>query len=157
MRRGIALGALVATMCIGAAAQPARPLAADPVLEARVMRIAEELRCLVCQNETIAASQADLAVDLREQIRQKLAQGRSEADILDFMTQRYGQFVRYRPAFNPMTAVLWLGPFALLVVTSWVLVRNLRRRRTAEASPVPLTDLEARRLEELLGPGASGR
>ena len=97
-------------------AQEARPLADDPVLEAQVMRIAEELRCLVCQNETIAASHADLAVDLRKQIRQKLQQGQSEAQILDFMVQRYGDFVLYRPPLKSSTWLLWGGPFLLLGV-----------------------------------------
>ena len=80
-------------------------------IEARVMQVAEELRCLVCQNETIAASQSGLAVDLRAQIRSQLQQGRSEAEIIDFMVERYGAFVRYRPAFDASTALLWLGPF----------------------------------------------
>ena len=78
------------------------------------MRIAEELRCLVCQNETIAASHADLAVDLRKQIRQKLQQGQSEEQILDFMVQRYGDFVLYRPPVKSSTWLLWGGPFLLL-------------------------------------------
>ena len=88
---------MLGLLCSLATAQEARPRAEDPVLEAQVMRISEELRCLVCQNETIAASHADLAVDLRQQIRLKLQQGQSEAQILDFMVQRYGDFVLYRP------------------------------------------------------------
>ncbi len=103
---------------------------ADPVLEARVLAVAEELRCLVCQNETIAASQADLAVDLREQIRIKLQQGQSQQQILDFMALRYGDFVLYRPRFQASTLALWLGPFALLVLALWVLSRNIQRRRS---------------------------
>jgi cytochrome c-type biogenesis protein CcmH len=91
------------------AAQEARPMAEDPALEARVLAIAEELRCLVCQNETIAASHADLAVDLRKQIRQQLQQGQSEAQILDFMVQRYGDFVLYRPPLKSSTWLLWGG------------------------------------------------
>jgi cytochrome c-type biogenesis protein CcmH len=130
----------------------AAPLAADPALEARVLRVAEELRCLVCQNETIAASQAELAVDLRRQIRTRLQQGESEAQILDFMVQRYGEFVRYRPAFSPTTALLWIGPFALLGLAAFVLAMNIRRRRD-DARPADLSDAESQRLAELLGPG----
>jgi cytochrome c-type biogenesis protein CcmH len=129
-------------------AQEARPRAEDPVLEARVMRIAEELRCLVCQNETIAASHADLAVDLRQQIRQKLQQGQSEAQILDFMVQRYGDFVLYKPPLKRSTWLLWAGPFVLLAVALAVLVLNIRRRRaTTPAAPLGADDQErARRL-----------
>lgn len=130
-------------------AQEARPLADDPVLEAKVMRIAEELRCLVCQNETIAASHADLAVDLRKQIRQQLQQGRSEQQILDFMVQRYGDFVLYRPPLKSSTWLLWAGPFALLAVALAVLGINIRRRRTASAGPLRAD--EAERVRRLLG------
>jgi cytochrome c-type biogenesis protein CcmH len=137
-----------------AQATEATPLAADPALEARVMRVAEELRCLVCQNETIAGSQAELAVDLRQQIRSQLRQGRSEAQILDFMVQRYGEFVRYRPAFNPTTALLWIGPFVLLALAAFVLAKNLRRRHL-DAPPAELDAAEARRLAELLGTHAA--
>ena len=131
-----------------AAAQEARPLAEDPVLEAKVMHIAEGLRCLVCQNETIAASHADLAVDLRKQIRQKLQQGQSEAQIVDFMVQRYGDFVLYKPPLKRSTWLLWGGPFVLLAVALAVLAVNIRRRRaTAAAAPLRADELErARRL-----------
>lgn len=134
-------------------AAEAAPLAADPALEARVMRVAEELRCLVCQNETIAASQADLAVDLRQQIRTQLQRGQSEAQILDFMVQRYGAFVRYRPALNPTTLLLWIGPFLLLALAAFVLAKNIQRRRH-NALPAELSEAETRRLNELLGKGS---
>mgnify|MGYP002625973535 FL=1 len=133
----------------GAAAQTARPLAADPALEAEVMRIAHELRCLVCQNETIAGSNADLAVDLRGQIREQLRAGRSEREILDFMVQRYGDFVLYRPPVTPLTWLLWGGPFVLLAVMLVALWRLLDRRR--HEPPAPLTAAEHRRASELLG------
>ncbi|MBC8058846.1 MAG: cytochrome c-type biogenesis protein CcmH [Rhizobiales bacterium] len=135
-----------------AQANEAALLAPDPVFEARVMRVADELRCLVCQNETIAGSQAALAIDLRRQIRTQLQQGRSEAEILDFMVQRYGEFVRYRPAFNPTNALLWTGPFVLLAFAAFVLVKNIRRRTEADRD---LSDDERRRLGELLGRGAT--
>ena len=133
-----------------AAAQEARPLAEDPVLEAKVMQIAEGLRCLVCQNETIAASHADLAVDLRKQIRQKLQQGQSEAQIVDFMVQRYGDFVLYKPPLKRSTWLLWGGPFVLLAVALAVLALNIRRRRAAAAAG-PLRADELERARRLLG------
>jgi cytochrome c-type biogenesis protein CcmH len=129
-------------------AQEAKPLAEDPVLEARVMAIAEELRCLVCQNETIAASHADLAVDLRKQIRQKLQQGQTQAQILEFMVQRYGDFVLYRPPVKSSTWLLWGGPFLLLAVAVAALALNIRRRRTLAAAPLKAD--EAERVRRLL-------
>ncbi len=148
----LVLALLLAIVAFATRANEAAPLAADPALEVRVMRVAEELRCLVCQNETIGASQADLAVDLRKQIRTKLKQGESEAQILDFMVQRYGEFVRYRPAFSPTTALLWVGPFALLALAAFVLAANIWRRRR-DAPPPELSEAESQRLAELLGNG----
>lgn len=127
----------------------AAPLSADPALEARVLKIAEELRCLVCQNETIAASQADLAKDLRQQIREQLTQGRTQEDILDFMAQRYGDFVLYRPPLKFSTVLLWAGPFVLLLVAAVVLLMNIRRRDPL-AEPAPLSPAELQRAQRLL-------
>lgn len=110
----------------GVAANEALPLAADPALEARVMGIAAELRCLVCQNETVAASQSALAQDLRRQIGTRLVAGESPDQIREFMVERYGEFVLYRPAFNGITALLWIGPFMLLAGALWVFRRHLR-------------------------------
>lgn len=132
-----------------ATAQEARPLAEDPVLEAKVLAIAEELRCLVCQNETIAASHADLAVDLRKQIRQKLQQGQSREQIVDFMVQRYGDFVLYRPPVKRSTWLLWGGPFLLLLAALTGLALSIRRRR--RLAGVPLQDEQAERARRLLG------
>ena len=139
---------LLAGLLGTAVAQEAKPLAEDPVLEAKVLAIAEELRCLVCQNETIAASHADLAVDLRKQIRQKLQQGQTQAQILDFMVQRYGDFVLYRPPVKSSTWLLWGGPFLLLAVALAALVLNIRRRRTVAAAPLKAD--EAERVRRLL-------
>jgi cytochrome c-type biogenesis protein CcmH len=109
-------------------AKDAAPASDDPVLEARVMRISAELRCLVCQNQTIADSHADLAQDLRGQVREMLKKGQSEAQIIDYMTQRYGDFVLYRPPVKSTTAVLWYGPALLMVGGLVVLAVVLRRR-----------------------------
>jgi len=149
---GITVGiVMLAAASLAAHAKDALPLSADPALEARVMAVAEELRCLVCQNETIAASQADLAVDLRKQIRIKLQQGQTEAQILDFMVARYGEFVRYRPALNAGTVLLWVGPFGLLAVAGAVLTMNIRQRRRLGAALPPLNEAETQRLNALLG------
>lgn len=130
-------------------AQEAKPLAEDPELEKRVMMLSEELRCLVCQNETLAGSQADLAVDLRREIREQMKAGKSDKEIIAFLTARYGDFVLYRPPVTPATYLLWFGPFALLVIGLGVLYRYLKQRREL-ISLQPLSPEERRRAEELL-------
>ena len=105
--------------------------AEDPSLDRRVAELAHELRCLVCQNQTIADSNAPLAVDLRNQIREQLAAGKGERDVIDFMVARYGDFVLYRPPFKAATLALWLGPFLLLALGAWIFYRRVARRRTA--------------------------
>ncbi|MBL8343390.1 MAG: cytochrome c-type biogenesis protein CcmH [Rubrivivax sp.] len=139
----------------GAAGPQARPLALDPALEERVLKIAAELRCLVCQNETIAASHADLAVDLRNQVREQLRAGKSDAEIRAYMVARYGDFVLYTPPVKPTTWLLWVGPFLLLAAMAFVLWRTLSRRR-ALAAPQPLSEAEQRRARELLNAAAAG-
>ncbi len=150
---------VAAPLALGAASaalQEARPLAADPALEAQVLEIAHDLRCLVCQNETIAASNADLAVDLRGQIREQLQAGRTADEIRAFMVERYGDFVLYKPPFKPLTWVLWIGPFVLLVAMALVMARTLRLRRSAAAAAAtPLSEAEARRARELLAGDAA--
>ncbi len=116
-----------------AAAKDAAPAVADPVLEARMLRIAAELRCLVCQNQTIADSHADLAQDLRRQVREMLVRGDSDQQILDYMTARYGDFVLYRPPVKASTALLWYGPALLLLGGLAGLVFVLRRRSRLSA------------------------
>ena len=120
---------------------------ADPALEKRVTGLAHELRCLVCQNQTLAESNAPLAVDLRNQIREQLKAGASEQDVIDFMVARYGDFVLYRPPFKATTLALWLGPFLLLALGIAVLVRRLLRRRVPETQ---LSDAERARAARLL-------
>jgi cytochrome c-type biogenesis protein CcmH len=115
--------------CLAVAqANEAAPASADPVLEARMLKIATELRCLVCQNQTIADSHADLAIDLRQQVREMLQKGMTDQQIASYMTDRYGDFVLYRPPFKSTTALLWVGPGVLLVGGLVVLVWMLRRR-----------------------------
>ncbi len=134
----------------GALAREAPPLAEDAALEARVMDLAQELRCLVCQNETLAASHADLAIDLRQQIRNRLKAGASAQQVRDFMVERYGEFVLYRPLLNAKTLLLWLGPFALLAVAIGALVLTIRRRNAATADPDPAPQ-DSARARHLLG------
>lgn len=135
--------------CSPGFAREAAPTAADVVVEKRMVAISEELRCLVCQNESLAGSQADLAKDLRREIREQIAQGKSDKEILDFMTGRYGDFVRYRPPLKGTTFLLWFGPFLLLVAGIAALAIILRRRgkRVAEAT---LSAEEQKRAEALL-------
>jgi len=106
----------------------AQPLAQDPALEARVMDIAKDLRCLVCQNETIAGSHADLAIDLRNQIQDQLEAGKSKNEIMQYMVDRYGDFVLYKPPVKSSTLVLWLGPFLLLLLGMWALWSFIKKQ-----------------------------
>jgi cytochrome c-type biogenesis protein CcmH len=120
------LGAML--LAFGALAKDAPPAAADPAIEARMLRIAAELRCLVCQNQTIADSHSGLAEDLRREVREQLSRGASDEQVVQYMTDRYGDFVRYRPPFKGTTLLLWVGPAVLLVAGIGVLAFVLRRR-----------------------------
>lgn len=132
----------------GAWAREAPPAAADPAIEARMLALASQLRCLVCQNESLAASNADLAADLREEIREMMRQGRSDKQIVAFLVERYGDFVLYKPPFMASTVLLWLGPLILLLAGGALLVRRIRRRA---AAPGPeLTESERARASQLL-------
>jgi cytochrome c-type biogenesis protein CcmH len=127
----------------------APPMANNPALEKRTMQLAEQLRCLVCQNQTIADSNAPLAIDLKNQVREQLTQGKSESQIIDYMVARYGDFVLYRPPFKATTALLWLGPLVLLLAGLLWLYRVLARRRATPAAP-ELTKAEHERARSLL-------
>ena len=144
---GLVLISLAAAFSAGA--KDAQPMAEDPKLEERVMAISRELRCLVCQNETLADSRADLAVDLRNQIRDQMKAGKSDEEVLAFVTARYGDFVLYRPPVRPSTYLLWFGPFILLLGALIFLFRYVRRRRDLIVD-APLTSGERRRAEDLL-------
>ena len=126
----------------GVAAKEAAPEAADPALEARMVRIASELRCLVCQNQTIADSNASLAVDLRREARALLKQGKSDEEVVAYMTARYGDFVLYRPPLKATTMLLWFGPALMLLGGAAVLVVVLRRRGRMSADAFERDDDE---------------
>lgn len=139
MSRWIVLLGIV--LCVSAGA------AEDPVLEKRVMALASELRCLVCQNQTLADSHADLALDLRQSIREQMQRGASDKEIVGFMTARYGDFILYRPPLKASTLLLWFGPFLLLAIGAAVLVRRIRRRPGAAPE---LSEAERARAARLL-------
>ena len=130
-------------------AQEARPMQNDAVAEAQVQRLSEQLRCLVCQNQTLADSHADLAQDLKQEIREMAAKGMSDQAIIDYLVARYGDFVRYRPPLKSTTLLLWLGPFALLFAGSIGLFITLRRREKSIVD-APLNADEVRKVRELL-------
>jgi cytochrome c-type biogenesis protein CcmH len=128
----------------------AAPAAADPVLEQRVTRLSEELRCLVCQNQTIADSHANLAVDLKNQIREKLKSGASDEQVKEYMVERYGDFVLYRPPVKATTWVLWFGPFLLMLTGVAVLFAKLRSRARRVAASTGLSEADHERAKALL-------
>ena len=130
----------------------AAPLAEDEVVEKRMVAISDEMRCLVCQNESLSGSHAELAQDLRREIREMIKAGKSDQQIMDFMVERYGDFVRYRPPMKATTLLLWFGPFVLLLVAVIALIRYLRSRsaRLEAGGPAPLNADEKKRAEALL-------
>ena len=151
---------LISLLLLGAltpfvAGKEAQPTGEDPAVEARLTNLSRELRCLVCQNETLADSRADLAEDLRREIREQIKAGKSDKEIIEFLTTRYGQFILYRPRVTPTTYLLWFGPFVLLLGGLWVLFNYIRQRRDALPDK-PLSADERRRAEELLA-SASGK
>jgi len=135
-----------------ALAKEAAPLAEDPVVEQRLTHIAEELRCLVCQNESLAGSQADLAKDLRREVRDLIKEGKSDTEVKDFLVSRYGDFVLYRPQVKPTTYLLWAGPFVLLLIGITLLI-NYLRRRSQQVTEAPLSEADRKRAEDLLKEG----
>ncbi len=155
MRLAALFAAAALAFAVPALAKDAPPTERDPVAQARAVNLANELRCLVCQNQSIAESNAELAVDLRRQIDEQIGAGNRE--ILDFMVARYGDFVLYRPPVRASTVLLWGGPLVLLLIGVTVAWRVLRSRR-ARADERPLTDEERREAERLLvASGSKGR
>ncbi|HZV55377.1 MAG TPA: cytochrome c-type biogenesis protein [Rhodocyclaceae bacterium] len=144
---------MVALLLVGNAAttmaREAAPLAQDEAVEKRLVKIAEELRCLVCQNESLAGSRADLAEDLRREVRGLIKQGKTDQEVKDFLVSRYGDFVLYQPPVKPTTWLLWGGPFLFLIAGVAALMVYLRRR-SGRISETPLTDEEQERADALL-------
>ena len=124
MKKLLILALLISSFAFGGEAEP---LTEDPALEARLKSMSQELRCLVCQNSTLADSSAPLAEDLRKEIRSQMRQGKSDKEVVDYLVARYGDFVRYRPPVNNSTALLWFGPFLLLIIGGFVLYRVLKK------------------------------
>lgn len=144
------LAFLLALQCaLVSYAGEAVPLADDPVIEQRMLAISEELRCLVCQNESLAASRADLAQDLRREVRELIKAHKTDQEIRDYLVARYGDFVLYRPAFKPLNYLLWFGPFLLLLGALVVLVRLVRRNQRG-AAPAPLDPAQREKAQSLL-------
>ena len=156
MTRRVLLLLLLLYPGIGVFAQvrlPEQPVADDPVTEQRLRKLSQELRCLVCQNETLADSRADLAEDLRREIREQIKAGKSDQEVIAFLTQRYGDFVLYRPPLKPTTYLLWFGPFLLLIGGLFVLYRYVKQRRDS-ISDSPLSAADHRRAAQLLAPAS---
>lgn len=130
-------------------ANDAAPLVDDPVTEQRLISISEEMRCLVCQNESLAGSRSDLANDLRREIRTLIKEGKSDEQIRSFMVERYGDFVLYRPPVKPITWLLWIGPFVILLFGIGFLFSYLRRRN-ASVVTTDLTAEENQKIDALL-------
>ncbi len=139
-----------ALLCFGTSfAKDAAPLAQDPVVEQRLISISEEMRCLVCQNESLAGSRSDLANDLRREIRTLIQEGKSDDQIRTFMVERYGDFVLYRPPVKPITWLLWVGPFVILIIGIAGLMMYLRRRNQSIPSTT-LTEADNQKIDALL-------
>jgi cytochrome c-type biogenesis protein CcmH len=146
--RCLLLGSLLLAVGAAQAAIETYEFDDDALLE-RYQVLSAELRCPKCQNQNIAGSNAPIAADLREQLYQQLQAGRSDAEIIDYMVQRYGEFVLYRPRFDKVTLVLWLAPLILLALAGWILFSTLRRKGTTDQA-VSLSEEEQQRLDELL-------
>ncbi len=136
-----------------AQAKEAALLAEDPLVEKRLVHISEELRCMVCQNESLASSRAELANDLREEVRKLIREDRSDSQIKEYLVTRYGDFVLYKPEVKPLTWVLWFGPFLLLLLAIVGMAYYLRQRQSAQNSSPVLSDEDRRKVQEFLKSG----
>ena len=148
MKRVSILILVLISLALPALAKEAKPVE-DPQIEQRMQALTQQLRCLVCQNETLADSRADLAEDLRKEIREQMKAGKSDQEIIAFLTQRYGDFVLYKPPVKATTYLLWFGPFVLLLGGTLMLYRYVKHRREI-IQDQPLTAAEHKRAEELL-------
>lgn len=149
----MALGAVLMLVALPGFAAEAEPMARDRALEKRVEAVAAELRCLVCQNQTIADSHADLAIDLKNQVRDMLRAGNSNEEVVNYMVERYGDFVRYKPPMKPTTYILWFGPALLILIGLSVLFLTLRQRRRRMQETAPLTTADSKKIDDLLHAG----
>jgi cytochrome c-type biogenesis protein CcmH len=140
---------LASLLAVAAQAREAVPMAEDQAVETRLMAISEELRCLVCQNETLAASRAELADDLRKEVRRLIKENKTDQEIKDYLVSRYGDFVLYRPPVKPTTWLLWFGPFLLLAGGVAALITFLRRRGQLTAA-LPLSNDDKNRADLIL-------
>jgi cytochrome c-type biogenesis protein CcmH len=148
MRRLLAMAAVLGALLAPAYALSPDELLKDPALESRARAISAELRCLVCQNQSIDDSDAPLAKDLRTLVREQLTQGKSDAEIMDFVVARYGEFVLLKPRLTAGTILLWATPFAVLLIAGTMLL--LRRRRADQAPETPLTEAERQALQRAI-------
>jgi len=147
MSRSIISRALLFSLALALAptawAAEAESIGTDPVIEQRMIKLSEELRCLVCQNESLAGSHAELAEDLREEIRVQMKAGKDDKEVINYLTTRYGDFVLYRPPFKPLTLLLWFGPALFLALGAGVWYFTLKKRRTLKDAPVDEKQLAA--------------
>ncbi len=141
--------ALLFALPFSTLANEARPLVDDPVIESRLAALGKQLRCLVCQGQSISESDSEFANDIRREMLRLMKEGRSDKEVIDFLVQRYGDFILFRPPMKATTALLWLGPFLLLIIAGSVLFVTLQRRRRLAAER-ELSDEEVRRAETLL-------
>lgn len=134
---------LLLALSFPAHAGEAQPVGEDPVIEQRMVKLAEDLRCLVCQNESLAGSHAELAEDLRKEIRAQMKAGKDDKQVIEYLTTRYGDFVLYRPPFKPVTYLLWLGPLLFLGLGGTIWYMTLKKRRALKDTPVDEKQLAA--------------
>jgi len=148
--KNIVLLVLVLLVQAPVMAKEAVPMAADPVIEARLMELSENLRCLVCQNQALAGSDSDFAKDLRREMRIMMKEGKTDQEIIDFLVQRFGDFILFNPPVKSYTLLLWMGPLLLLLLGATILVLVLRRRGLAGNVTTPLSAADHQRAEVLL-------
>ena len=149
MRQTLLIFLVVMIPAWTAVAKDARPLAEDPVIEARMMTLAANMRCLVCQNQTLADSHSDFAADLRQEMREMMKKGKSDKEIVDFMVARFGDFILFNPPMKATTILLWFGPFILLFIGGSILIISLQRRRK-RITETQLSPADLERAEKLL-------
>jgi len=137
------LSILLLSFGVSAHANEALPAAEDPVIEQRLIKMAEDLRCLVCQNESLAGSHAELAQDLRREVREQMKAGKSDPEVIAYLTERYGDFVLYRPPCKPVTYLLWIGPLIFLGLGGAIWYLTLKKRRVLAETPVDEKQLAA--------------